>query len=252
MKKTRLSTLAVLLIAATAAFAQGPRGTQQQNTSNHPTAAPDMTKARTVSGTVSAVDIGYGMHYPSITVNQSVIKVAPVWFLVEQNFELKAGDQVTVVAAPSTVPGDSYLYAIEIANIGSTARIVLRDAAGVPLWTATTGARGANVAGTGSCIGCLDLTTVNTAAGTVEKVSMGIGIQMPSLVVKTTAGALVSMKLGPERALLAADFELKAGDTVSAKYAHKTCTDENVASQLTNSAGVTVTLRNSDGTPNWK
>jgi hypothetical protein len=129
---------------------------------------------------------------------------------------------------------------------------MLRDAAGVPLWTATTGARGGNVAGAGSCIGCLDLTTVNTAAGTVEKVSMGIGIQMPSLVVKTTAGALVSMKLGPERALLAADFELQAGDTVSAKYAHETCTDENVALQLTNSAGVTVTLRNSDGTPNWK
>jgi hypothetical protein len=70
--------------------------------------------------------------------------------------------------------------------------------------------------------------------------------------VKTTAGALVSMKLGPERALLASDFELKAGDAVSAKYAHETCTDENVALQLTNSAGVTVTLRNSDGTPNWK
>lgn len=51
MKKTRLSTLAVLIIAATAAFAQGPHGTQQQNTSNHPAAVPDMTNARTVSGT---------------------------------------------------------------------------------------------------------------------------------------------------------------------------------------------------------
>lgn len=43
----------------TAAFAQGPGVTQHQNTSNHPAAVPDMTKARTVSGTVSAVDIGY-------------------------------------------------------------------------------------------------------------------------------------------------------------------------------------------------
>ena len=252
MNKTRLSTLAVVIIAATAAFAQGPRATQQhQNTSNHPAAVPDMTKTRTVTGTVSAVDIGYGMQYPSITVNQTVIKVAPVWFLVEQNFELKAGDQVSVVAAPSTVAGDSYLYAIEIANIGGKTRIVLRDAAGVPLWTATTGARGGNAAGGGNCSDCLDLTTANTAAGTVEKISMGIGIQMPSLVVKTSAGALVSMKLGPERVLLGADFELKGGDTVSAKSAHETCTDENVALQLTNSAGVTITLRNSDGTPNW-
>ena len=40
-------------------------------------------------------------------------------FLVEQNFELKVGDQVSVVVAPSTVPGDSYLYAIEITNVGT-------------------------------------------------------------------------------------------------------------------------------------
>jgi hypothetical protein len=251
MNKTRLSTLAVLITAATAAFAQGSRGTQHQNTSSHPVAAPDVTKAHTVAGPVSAVDVGYGTQYPSITVNQSVIKVAPVWFLVEQNFELKARDQVSVVAAPSTVPGDSYLYAIEIANIGSKTRIVLRGAAGVPLWTATNSARGGTAAGPGNGIGCLDLTTVNTTAGTVEKIVMGIGIQMPSLVVKTTTGALVSMKLGPERVLLTADFELKAGDAVSASYIHETCTDENVALRLTNSADVTVTLRNSDGTPNW-
>ena len=250
MNQTRLSTFAVLLIVATAALAQGPHaGAQHQNMSNRPAAAPDMTKARTVAGPVTAVDIGYGMQYPSITVNQSLIKVAPVWFLVEQNFELKVGDQVSVVVAPSTVPGDSYLYAIEIINVVTKTRIVLRDAAGVPLWMAVS--RNGNAAGPGNGIACLDLTTVSTAVGTVEKVSMGIGIQMPSLVVKTGAGALVSMKLGPERVLLAADFELQAGDTVTAKYAHETCTDENVALQLTNSAGVTVTLRNSDGTPIW-
>jgi hypothetical protein len=210
-----------------------------------------MTKISTVSGPVTAVDIGYGMQYPSITVNQSVIKVAPVWFLVEQSFELQAGDQVSVVVAPSTVPGDSYLYAIEIDNIGTKTRIVLRDAAGVPLWIAANGSGRGNAARTGNGAGCLDPMTVSTAVGTVEKVSMGIGIQMPSLVVKTTAGALVSMKIGPERVLLAADFELKVGDTVSAKYAHETRTGENVALQVTNAAGVTVTLRNNDGTPNW-
>jgi hypothetical protein len=32
------------------------------------------------------------MQYPSITVNQSVIKVAPVWFLVEENFETQGGE----------------------------------------------------------------------------------------------------------------------------------------------------------------
>ena len=114
-------------------------------------AAPDMTRTLTVSGAVSAVDIGYGMQYPSITVNQKVIKIAPAWYLVEQDFELKTGDQVSAAAAPSTVAGDSYLYAIEIANVASKTTIVLRDAAGIPLWMAANGGRGGNGAKTGTC-----------------------------------------------------------------------------------------------------
>ena len=78
---------------------------------------------------------------------------------------------------------------------------------------------------------------------------MGVGIQMPSLTVKTPDGTLVAMRIGPERILLAADFELKPGELVTATYA--TCLRENVALQLTNSSGVTVVLRNPDGTPVW-
>ena len=251
MKRTILSTLTVLAIAAASSFAQGPRGAQQQRPTTHPAAVPDMAKVRTVSGTVATIDIGFGMQYPSITVNQSVIKVAPVWFLLDKNFEIKAGDQVSVLAAPSTLANDSYLYAVEITNTVSKARIVLRDATGLPLWTATNASRGGNASARGTGIGCLDLATVSSVSGTVEKVSMGIGIQMPSLVVKSASGTLVTMKLGSERILLAADFELKAGDALTAKYAHEVCTDENVALQLTNAAGVTIVLRNDDGTPNW-
>ena len=95
----------------------------------------NMAKVQTVAGAVTAVNIGYGMEYPSITVNKLQIKIAPVWYLLDKSFEIKAGDAVSVTAAPSTVSSDSYLYAVEIANVTTKLRIALRDSSGVPLWT---------------------------------------------------------------------------------------------------------------------
>jgi hypothetical protein len=73
---------------------------------------------------------------------------------------------------------------------------------------------------------------------------------MPTLVLKTD-GKLLTLKIGPERILLGADFELNPGQSVTVRYAQATCTDEYLALQITNSAGVTVTLRGDDGTPAW-
>ena len=210
----------------------------------------DMAKVRTVTGTVAAIHIGYGMQYPSVTVAQNMIKAAPAWFLHEQDFEIKAGDQVSISAVPSLVSNDPYLYAIDITNTASKTKVVLRDSAGIPLWSGYGGSEvhsGPSRSGAGG----IDAASILTVTGVVEKVSMGVGLQMPSLVIKTSAGTWVSMKLGPERILLATDFELKAGEQVTAKYALEVCSDENVALQLTNSAGLTVVLRNQDGTPNW-
>jgi hypothetical protein len=209
-----------------------------------------MARVQTVTGAVSAVSLTYGTQYPSITVNKTVIKVAPVWFLLDKNFEIKAGDQVSVTAAPSLLPNDSYLYAIDITNTRCKAKIVLRDSSGVPLWSGRSGGRG-NPDVPCNETGCTDAATISTVSGTVEKVSMGVGIQMPTLVVKTSDGKLISMKIGPEWILLEADFELAPAEQVTAKFAHETCSDEDVALQLTNSAGVSVVLRNDDGTPNW-
>ena len=244
MQKIFATTFA---FTALLAFAQGSRGPQSPN---RPASTLNMTNVQTVTGAVTSVNIAYGAQYPAIAVNKTLIKVAPVWFFLEKNFELKAGDEVSVVAAPSALPGDSYLYAIEITNVNTKARIVLRDAAGVPLWSGPGGGRG-NPDIPPAATACIDAASITSVSGTVEKVSAGVGIQMPALVIKTAEGALVSMKIGPERILLEADFELQEGEQVTAKHAHETCTDENVALQLTNAAGVTLILRTDDGIPNW-
>ena len=44
-----------------------------------------------MAGLVTAVEIGYTMQYPTVTVNKTQIKVAPAWYLLEKNFEIRSG-----------------------------------------------------------------------------------------------------------------------------------------------------------------
>ncbi|MFB3825160.1 MAG: hypothetical protein ACE15B_00275 [Bryobacteraceae bacterium] len=252
MKRFLIAVPAIALIFAAQAAAQGPFGRGGQQGAGVRASSLDMTKVQTIAGKVGAIDISLGAQYPTFTVGAVTIKAAPVWFLLDNDFELKAGDAVSVSAAPSTVANDSYLYAIQITNTATGAKIVLRDNNGLPLWSGPGAGRGnPDAIRDGTCAGCVDAATIATIAGTVEKVVMGYGIQMPSLVVKGADGKLITMKIGPERTLLQADFELKAGDRVTARYAYATCSEEYVALQLTNASGVVVTLRNDDGTPAW-
>ena len=111
--------LPCLAVVAGLAFAQGPRaGAMGPAGGAHApqSSTLSMTSLQTVTGSVTAVSIGYGMQYPSITINKVQIKVAPVWYLLENNFEIKTGDSLSVVAASSLTPGDPYLYAVELTN----------------------------------------------------------------------------------------------------------------------------------------
>lgn len=206
----------------------------------------NMTRLQTVTGTVSAVRLAYGAEYPTVTVQQVTIKTAPVWYFLNHDFELKAGDVVRIVAAASRGGRDSYLHAIEISNNTTGTTLRLRDDTGLPLWSGTQG--GGNRVSPGG--GCPCATTTATASGIVESVTAAAGIQMPTLVLKTADGQLLSIKIGPERVLLAADFELKAGDAVTVLYTTD-CQGEYLALQITNAAGVTVVLRDSLGRPAW-
>jgi len=242
-----IATLSVsILLAGGLIFAQGRLGGTNPNMPTRSTCV-NLAQAQTITGTITAVDIAYGAQYPSITVNQIAIKVAPLWFLLEQDFELQVGDSVTVVAAPCVT--DSYLLAISVTNNVTSASITLRDSNGLALWSGAAGGHRTQRFQAMAKRSGFDPPSVRTTTGTVERATFGVGIQMPTLVVKATDGTLVTMKIGPERVLLAADFELNAGEPVTATYA--SCLRDNWALQLTNSAGVTIVLRNPDGTLRW-
>jgi hypothetical protein len=201
--------------------------------------------ATTVEGAINSVQIAYGAQYPSIVIDKTLIKVAPVWYLLDNGFELTAGETVKVVAAPSLNTGDSYLYAVSITKLATGASLTIRSEAGVPLWTGG----GANQAAPRQSALCIDPVSVQTATGTIESVNAALGIQFPVLVLKTQDGALLTIKLGPERLLLASDFELKPGATLTVQYATATVTGELVALQLTDALGNVLVLRDPDGMP---
>lgn len=111
------------LLAALPALAQG-----------YVAAGLDLSRVQTITGAVTAVHMAYGIQYPSITVNQVTIKTAPVWYFENHDFELQIGDEVRVVAAPSSKAGDPYWYALEITKTSTGEVLPLRDGSGVPLW----------------------------------------------------------------------------------------------------------------------
>jgi hypothetical protein len=228
-------------------MAQGPQGPKGFGSAQHANSGLNMAQQTTVTGVISAVQLAVGTQYPTIVINKAQIKVAPVWFLLDNGLELAAGEEVSVLVAPSN-NSVSYLYAIRITKTAGGASIVLRNELGIPAWTGGgNGSRSHQDAA--NCSGCIDSASIKTATGTIDRVTAGAGIQYPSLVLKAADGSLLTIKIGPEHLILAADFELNPGLTLTVKYAQSTCVDELVALQLTGPNGITITLRNDDGTP---
>lgn len=244
MNRKLFSILSTSILVASTALAQGAHGPGVPGTGNTGATRTglNMTAQTTIEGSISSVQVAFGTQYPSIVVNKIQIKVAPVWFLLESDFELVAGDAVSVVAAPSNDASDTYLYAIRITKSASS--IALRDELGVPLWTGRGEGRGSNPQGPSIIGTCIDLASIQTATGVIDRVNAGAGIQQPTLVLRLANATLLTLKLGSERLILASDFELNPGATLTVKYALATCTDELVAMQLTNANGETLTLRN--------
>lgn len=250
MNRKIYSVFFATALAAVAALAQGPQGPGTPGSGpgtgtgngQHSNAGLNMAAQSTVEGTISSVQMGYGTQYPSIVIGKAQIKVAPVWYVLENDFELAAGEVVSVVAAPSNTAGDAYLYAIRITKGGSS--ITLRNDLGIPAWTSQMQGRGGREQGPASCGACIDLASTQTAGGVIDRVTVGVGIQQPTLVLKLADGTLLTVKLGSERLTLASDFELNAGDKLTVKYARSTCTEELVALELTDANGKILTLRN--------
>lgn len=251
MKLTQFRNLLLpwLTVAVAVTFAQGPR-IPRGNASPPPYGSGlDLTRRQTIEGSISSVQLAYGLRYPSVVVNQTTIRLAPVWYLLENDFELAVGDHVRVVAAPAF--RDAALHAISVEKTKAGVTIILRDEAGLPLWTRqplSAGPAGAAASRFGG--GCLDPASIATVTGTIESVDAGAGIQHPTLTLKT-GDKLMTFKLGPERLFLQADFELIGGATLTVRYAVAACTGELIALSLTDAFGNTLVLRTDLGQPAW-
>ena len=245
----------LLLASAVVAFAQGPRGPRAP--ANAPHTGLDLAAVQLIQGAVTDVDTARGARYPTVVINTLQIKLAPGWYLLDNDIEISTGDTVKITAAASADTADTYLYAIDI--VKGNAFLKLRDSQGLPLWTGGPGGGNAKGnwqgngprQGTGECQGCLDAASLATVTGTVEKVTAGVGIQFPTVVLKAPDTKLLTIKIGPSRVLLAADFETAAGQKLTVKYAASTCKEELIALELTDSNGRKIVLRAQDGTPSW-
>jgi hypothetical protein len=233
-------------LTASLALAQGPGAAQPGPRAN---SGLNMAKRQLVEGVVSGVHIACGVQLPSIVVNKTQIQVAPVWYLLANDFELVAGESVKVTAAPSIAANDPYLYAVDITRTPAGAAITLRNELGIPLWRGAA-RRGGNPQAPPRGGSCVDTASIRTATGTIDRVAVGRGIQHP-FVVLNAGGTLLTIALGPERILLDSDLELSGGATLTVKYAQTACDVEYIALQLVDSAGRSLVLRHDDGTPAW-
>ncbi len=249
MKHRIGNVLTVFGLTAALAFAQGPNGRGGRAVAPQTKSGLDMARLQSVVGIVSSVQIAYGAQYPAIVINQTQIKVAPAWYLLENDFELAVGESVQVAAAASNTANDPYLYAVDITKLSSGAKITLRNELGVPLWIGAA-RRGGNPQAPRTGGTCIDTASIQTVTGIIDRVTAGAGIQHPTLVLKV-GEVLLTIELGPERILLDSDLELKPGATLTMKYARTSCCDAYVALQITDADGHTLLLRHDDGTPAW-
>ena len=141
---TRSKTLAIAVLVsvglAGAAAAQGARlgrGAGGQAARRY-----DPATVTTVSGTVTSVETlprtkgkGGGVHLLLKTATETIaVHLGPSWYLDRQPTQIAAGDTIEVKGSRVTVQGQPAIIAAEVHK--GSALLTLRDAAGVPRWSA--------------------------------------------------------------------------------------------------------------------
>lgn len=212
----------------------------------------DMTQLTEVSGVVTNINIGAGIQNPSIEVGGQLIRLAPEWFLLENDFEVSIGQSVTVQAVPST--GDPYLHAVWIRNESTGLELTLREGMGAGNWARRGGSgkqqrQAPRSGGNGNAIGGCGVVDVQTVTGTVVEVTSGVGIRQPNVVIKDASG-VHTIKIGPSRVLLEAEFSIVPGDVLTVTFGTSACTEEKIALTLVKGDNV-LDLRDENGRPVW-
>lgn len=258
MKRT-LANLAIAGLVAATVWAQGPQGPGRGSGSGKAAGGLNMAQQTTVEGTITSLQIGFGTRTPSFVVAGKLIRLAPVWYFLENDFELAPGEHVRVIAAPAT---DGVLHAVAVAKTATGTTLQLRNDGGIPLWIGpaamnrpgqpqgpSTGP-GPNPNPPRAGTPCLDPRSVETVTGVADEVTAGYGIQHPSVTLVNGDTRLL-IKLGPERILQASPIDFEPGVTLTIQFAVSTCAEERVALTVTDAAGQVLVLRNADGRPAW-
>ncbi len=103
--------------------------------------------------------------------------------------------------------------------------------------------------------GKVDLASLRTVSGEVTSVSITAGEKHPSFVLAADTGETLTVELGAYWYLVSEGFTVAPGDQVTAEVAGCINKDETevVAFSVENlTAGVSIVLRDSDGSPLWK
>jgi hypothetical protein len=219
-------------------------------------AAQAATPANTVDlqGVVESITMGFGQGTPSFSLSVPSRGLVTVYVgsyraWTETNFELKTGMSVTVRAFQSTIHPDGFV-ATEIKDDVSGATVQLLDrAAGARGW-----GRGRAAGQGGPLCGAagpqLDLAAKTSFDGTVTDVNIGYGQGFPTFTLNTGEGK-VTIVASPYRALVDADFVIRAGERISVlAFPSKRYEGAYVAAELKNlTTGKALLLRDDQGFP---
>jgi hypothetical protein len=168
---------------------------------------------------------GLGWHLTLRTADDTrTVHLGPDWFLRRQDFPLAAGDEITVTGSRVEFEGKPILIAGEVRRGEEV--LELRDARGVPRWTASRQARGVGaMRGGGGALSrdgdftrMFDPAKMQTLQGQVSEVlfltppgGMGRGVH---LTLQTDAGDM-AVHLGPEWFIENQELLIEKGDHVS-------------------------------------
>ena len=268
--------LVVFFVAALAfAFGQGPQPGQgpsdgqgfAQGKAKQNGAAdcdPQLIMASplaTVTGTVEELfNAGFDEEEPSMKIStlDKLIKLAPVWFFLENDIEIDKGDTVKVTYAASAISGD--LYAIRIELLDEGASIDLRNPeTGQPLWVGgyaynrnARGRNGAGYQGEGARTGnCLDLASAVTVTGTINAILRPEGIRQTKIAFTPDGGQQILVRMGPVRLLMQQGLMIQEGARLTLTVAKDACSDELVVTAAGPEGAEPITLRNAVGAPTW-
>jgi hypothetical protein len=173
--------------------------------------------------------------------------------LLAQNFQIKQGDRVSVQAIRSPRAENTYA-ALEVTNLSTGVRTVLRDATGMG-FGAGFGRRGFGGYGSEACLRGgepqLDLAGKTSFDGKVESVNMGPQQGFPNFTLIRSDGKTVLVVAAPFRALLDAQFKIAVGDNLAVvAYPSKVHENAYVAAEIMNLTNQTsIVLRDENGIP---